>query len=103
MTVRNILVAFNDSPSSEMALKAALIFQNKFRTHVTGLSSCGEVRMSSQVKGWLPDGVHNALKQAEAQLHEDVARKWAELAKGNSIPEQTHWLQLPGNCGKLTL
>lgn len=97
MTVRNILVAFNDSPSSEMALKAALIFQDKFRTHVTGLSACGLSRLSGQVRGWLPDGVHTVLRQAEAQLHDDVANKWSSLVEANSLLDKTHWLQLPGD------
>lgn len=97
MTARNILVAFNDSLSSEMALKAALIFQNKYQTHVTGLSACGLTRLSRQVQGWLPDGVHNALRQAEMQLHTDVAEKWSSLVKDNGLPDKTHWLQLPGD------
>ena len=97
MTVRNVLVAFNDSPSSAMALKAALIFQEKFDTHVTGLAAFGLTRLSNQVKGWLPDGVHTALKDAEAKLHEDVAAKWSHLSSGKCLPEKTHWLQLPGD------
>ncbi len=97
MTVRNTLVAFNDSPSSEMALKAALIFQREFDTHVTGLSACGLSRMSGQVRGWLPDSVHLALKDAEEKLHEEVANKWAGMVGGNGRPEKTHWMQLPGD------
>lgn len=81
-----------------MALKAALIFQGKFNAHITGISACGTTKLSRQVRGWLPDSVHQALSQAESELNEDVARKWSNLVERSCIPELTHWRQLPGEA-----
>ncbi|MEM7170777.1 MAG: universal stress protein [Pseudomonadota bacterium] len=98
MAVRNILVAFNDTVSSEMALKAALIFQEQFDTHVTGLSTTPAAGLSAQVKGWLPDGVFTALQQAEAKRQDDVVDKWSKLSAGAKGHDKVHWLQLSGDA-----
>ncbi len=100
MAVRNTLVAFNDSASSEMALKAALIFQNKFQTHVTGLSTCTLSGLSAQVVGWLPDTVHSALREAESRLDQDVAQKWDRMVRENGQADKCHWLQLTGDANR---
>jgi len=65
MSIKNILVAYNGLPGSEAALSGAVLMQQYFDAHITGLFAHGNPFLSRQMnRTWMPRKVQEAIMEA---------------------------------------
>ena len=96
MAIRNLLVAFNGSESSQSALRAGLLMQQKYDAHLTGLLAHDGQRDRFSSRPWIPDNVRtilaSAIEEEEAQLED----RFRDVA-GETVPgDKLHWITLSG-------
>ena len=60
MAIRNILVAYNGSASSDAALAAAVLMHKKYDAHVTGLMAA-QSRLDLLELPWMPDAIRETI------------------------------------------
>lgn len=97
MSIKNILVAYNGLPGSEAALSGAVLMQQFFDAHVTGLFAHGNPFLSRQInKAWMPKRVQEAIIEASDSPTADVQRKFAEACQAVP-PEKLHWVDSGGS------
>jgi len=96
MALKNLLIAFNGSESSEEALRIVLLMQKKYDAHVTGLLAHAGQRDKLSRQHWAPDSVRDALQNAVHEEEKRVEQRFLEIA-GESIPkDKLHWISLYG-------
>ncbi len=91
MAIRNILVAYNGSASSDAALKAAFLMHKKYGTHVTGLMAMPS-RVDIQGRPWLPDTIQKTIVDLDRDHIETVETRFRNQCKDTIAPEKTHWI-----------
>ncbi len=77
MAIRNILVAYNGSASSDAALKAAFFMHKKYGAHVTGLMAMPS-RVDLLERPWLPDAILDAIVDLDRNHRQAVETRLRE-------------------------
>ena len=95
MAIRNLLVAFNGSPSSASALNAAVLMQRKYDAHVTGLLAHEGSRDKFSRRPWVPDNVRAILNETVRKEETNTEAVFARLLKDVEC-EKVHWITLSG-------
>lgn len=96
MSVRNILVAYNATESSDAALGAALQMQAKYGAHLTGLyAHTGRIeRLRHQ--DWVPENMRHLLGGLASEDESRVEAAFRKAA-GDRVPEELlHWISQEG-------
>jgi nucleotide-binding universal stress UspA family protein len=93
MAIKNILVAFNGSESSENALLAAQRMQQKYGAHVTGLLAHEGKREKFAGRPWVPDNVRGIIEAAVQSDEERLEARFRDVFK-QAPKEQVHWISL---------
>lgn len=97
MSIKNILVAYNGLPGSEAALSGAVLIQQYFDAHVTGLFAHGNPFLSRQMnRSWMPSKIQKAIMEAADSPTADIQQKFHEVCK-NVPPEKLHWIDSGGS------
>lgn len=96
MAICNLLVAFNGSQSSESALRAALLMQQKYDAHLTGLLAHEGKRDRFSDRPWVPDSVRSILKTAIQEEEADFESRFRAAASGTVPDDKLHWITLTG-------
>ncbi len=91
MAIRNILVAYNGSASSEAALKAAFLMHRKYRTHVTGLMAA-QSRVDLSSYPWLPDTIRTTILDLDRDHINRVEKQFREQCDEHITPGKAHWI-----------
>jgi nucleotide-binding universal stress UspA family protein len=95
MAIKNILVAYNGLPGSEAALSGAVLMQQYFDAHLTGLFAHGGSALSHQMKPWMPKKVQSAILEVEERSHHDIRAKFDEMCA--QVPaDKLHWIDSGG-------
>lgn len=96
MSIKNILVAYNGLPGSEAALSGAVLMQQYFNAHVTGLFAHGNPFLSRQInRTWMPRKVQDAIMEAADSPTADIQQKFYEICK--DVPaDKLHWIDSGG-------
>ena len=90
MALRNILVAYNGSPSSDAALAVALFMQRRYDVHITGLMAMYS-RLDMIGQPWLTPAIRDSILDLDrAHVREVEKRFHAACVDANS--EKTHWI-----------
>lgn len=96
MTIKNILVAFNGTPSSIAALSTAMLMHGKHGCHVTGLLVHAGQREMLSANAWVPSNVREAIATSVREVERQKEAQFRELA-GNALPaDKIHWITLFG-------
>ena len=93
MAIKNILVAFNGSESSENALLAAQRMQKKYGAHVTGLLAHEGNREKFASRPWVPDNVRGIIEAGVRVDEERLEARFQEVFQ-EAPDEQVHWISL---------
>jgi nucleotide-binding universal stress UspA family protein len=99
MSIKNILVSYNGTESSESALGLALKMADKYSAHLTGIISYGPSRIRTALGPWVTPDLIKQIESAEADRRAEVAAKFrkqcadAEAAR----PGKVHFLDLGGD------
>lgn len=95
MAIKNILVAFNGMPGSESALQGAVLMQQHYGAHLTGLFAHGGSALSHQIKPWMPKKVQSAIMEVAERSHKEIREKFDAICA--SVPsDRLHWIDSGG-------
>ncbi len=92
MAIKNLLVAYSGSDSSDAALDAALFMREKYDAHLTGLLAHTYAPINQNVGSWIPDDVRDSIKKAQSQAAKDIEARFRQRIASNSAPDKVHWL-----------
>ncbi|MCF6445059.1 universal stress protein [Nereida sp. MMG025] len=97
MSIKNILVAYNGLPGSEAALSGAVLMQQYFGAHLTGLFAHGNPFLSRQInRAWMPKKVQQAITEAAESPTADVQAKFRKACA--AVPDdKLHWIDSGGS------
>lgn len=76
MAIKNILIAYNGGRSSEAALRVALMMQQKYDAHVTGLFAHGTSRLMKAIHPGMMATVRQTVEEAEQRIHDEIKGKF---------------------------
>ncbi|PUB14958.1 universal stress protein [Yoonia sediminilitoris] len=96
MTIKNILVAYNGLPGSNTALRGAVLMQQYYDAHLTGLFAHGNPVLSRQMKPWMPKKIQEAIMSVADSPNSDMQDKFSETC-ANVPPEKLHWIDSGGS------
>ena len=96
MAIKNILVAVNESTGSANAVRAALLMQQKYDAHLTGILVHYGERDRFADDNWMPDNVR-AIMEADVHDREAEVEAAFRAAAQKTVPaDKLHWLALSG-------
>ncbi|MDA4848505.1 universal stress protein [Hoeflea poritis] len=96
--IKNILVAYNGSESSDAALHAALMMHEKYGAHVTGLLAHRSAQARLSQETWIPESLRQTLDELETQNHTKWQSRFEEQAKGKIAGDMLHWITIEGDA-----
>ncbi len=102
MAIKNLLIAYNGTPSSDAALDFALHMRDKYDAHLTGLlaHTAGAVNQASVA--WIPEDVQKMVAEAQLQNAKDIEAKFKQRVASSSAKDKIHWVTKRGD-GDATL
>ena len=65
MPIKNLLIAYGGSDSSNAALDFALFMRDKYDAHLTGLFAHNFAPVNQNVSSWIPEDVRKGIKKAQ--------------------------------------
>ncbi len=89
MAIRNLLVAYNGSPSSEAALSAALFMSRKYHAHLTGLVVT-ESRIDVTNRPWLPESLLDTILDLDRKHVRDIEARFFKGCAGRVADDKVH-------------
>ncbi len=95
MAIRNILVAYIGSASSDAALAAAFFVHKKYGAHVTGLMAA-QSRVDLSEFPWLPDSIKKTIVELDRDHIRQVETRFRQKCEGHIAAEKTHWIARRG-------
>lgn len=100
MAVKNILVSYNAMGGADAALALAALLARTHDAHLTGLLSWGPSRLSAALGPWVPRDLMDAVREAERERRDEIARAFEERTRDLSRerPGKVHWLDLGGDA-----
>lgn len=98
MAIKNILVAYNGTESSEAAVKAAVLMHKKYDCHVTGILVHAGQRERLSTHSWVPESVRETITSKVKELEKEMQSQFLDLVNGTISDDKTHWISLFGNA-----
>lgn len=96
MSIKNILVAYNGQPGADAALHGAVKKQALYGAHLTGLFAYGSSNLAGRIQPWMPQKVQDALLDVDAQSHQTIRDKFADICR--DVPaDRQHWIENKGS------
>lgn len=96
MSIKNILVAYNGLPGSDAALRGAVLMQQFYGAHLTGLFAHGNPFLSRQMKPWMPKKVQEAILQSAESPNQDIQDRFDSTCA--AVPaDKLHWIESGGS------
>lgn len=102
MAIKNLLVAYSGSDSSDAALAAGLFMRDKYDAHLTGLLAHNFAQVNPNVRSWIPEDVQQSIQKAQAQATKGIETRFKERTAHSSPREKLHWIAKAGD-GKATV
>jgi len=97
MPIKNLLIAYGGSESSDAALDFALFIRDKYDAHLTGLLAHNFAPVNQNVGSWISEDVRDSIKKAQAQATKDIEARFKQRIASNSAPEKIHWISKRGD------
>lgn len=98
MAIKNILVAFNGSESSEAAVRTAILMHKKHGCHVTGLLVHAGQREKLSTHSWVPENVRATIAAKVHEIEQEFEAKFRAIVHDEIAPDLLHWISLFGNA-----
>lgn len=99
MAIKNLLIAYSGSDSSDAALEAGLFMRDKYDAHLTGLLAHNFAPVNPNVGSWIPEDIRESIKKAQAQATRDIEARFKQRIAASSAPEKVHWISTRGDSG----
>lgn len=98
MAIKNLLVAYNGTESSDAALKSALYLSKKYDAHLTGLLAYGIPNAHQAANAWIPQHVKDLLEEAKTDAAKQVKEKFIQLTQEAGATDKVHWISEAGQA-----
>ena len=98
MALKNILVPYNGSESSDAAVRAAIQSHKKHGAHVTGLLAHRSAKSRLRSEFWIPQAVMDTLDQVEEKTQADIRAKFFETVGDQIATDKLHWIERFGDA-----
>ena len=99
MSIKNILVAYNGTPSSDAAVGMALMMGRKYDAHVTGILAHGVPQFVMSSSFWVPASTSQQIAEIagrmKAEVYDTIAARFREVTAGSGRADKVHWIDLP--------
>lgn len=102
MAIKNLLIAYNGTQSSDAALDLALHMREKYDAHLTGLLAHIPGAINPAGKAWIPKNVQDMVIEAQLKSARDIEEKFKQRVASDSAKEKIHWITKRGE-GDATL
>ncbi|MEM6462229.1 MAG: universal stress protein [Pseudomonadota bacterium] len=96
MAIKNILVAYNGSESSDAAVHWCVLAHEKHGAHVTGLLAHASATSRLSRYSWVPDAVKDTLDELEMTANAEIHERFVAAAGGRIAPDMLHWIETDG-------
>ena len=97
MEIKNILIAYSGSDSSEAALDFALFIREKYDAHLTGLLVHNFAALDQYLRSLMPDDIRMTVKKAQIQTIKDIESQFKKsIASSSAPPDRVHWISKSG-------
>jgi nucleotide-binding universal stress UspA family protein len=96
MALKNLLVAYGGSDSSDAALDFALFIRDKYDAHLTGLLTHNFAPVNQNVRSWIPEEVQDSIRKAQAQTVKNIENRFKQRITASSAPDKLHWISKSG-------
>ncbi len=102
MTIKNILVSFNDRPPSVAALTLAMHLAEQHKAHLTGVLAHGLPNMLYTYGGHMPQSLLDQMEATDRAHRADVRAAFA--ARTAELPaDRTHYLDVYGDADDMLM
>ena len=98
MTIKNLLVAYSGSESSDAALDFALHLRDKYDAHLTGLLTHHNFAPINQnVSSWIPEDVRDNIRKAKVKAIKGIEARFKQRIASSTAPDKIHWIYKSGD------
>lgn len=97
MTIKNLLIAYNGSDSSDAALEFALLLRDKYDAHLTGLLAHYFEPINQNISSWIPEDVRENIKKAQVDATKDIEARFKQRIASSSAPDKIHMISRRGD------
>lgn len=98
MAIKNLLVAYNGTESSDAALQSALYLSKKYDAHLTGLLAYGVPNSHQAANAWIPQHVKEMLEEAKTEAAKKIREKFIRLTQEAGSTDKVHWIAEAGQA-----
>lgn len=92
MPIKNLLIAYGGSDSSNAALDCALFMRDKYDAHLTGLLAHNFAPINQNVSSWISDDLRDSIRKAQARAAEKIEKRFMARIASSSSPKKIHWI-----------
>lgn len=96
MAIKNLLIAYGGSESSDAALDFALFMRDKYDAHVTGLLAHNFAPVNQSVSSWITEELRESIKHAQAQTIKNIEARFKQRTASSSAADKIHWISKSG-------
>jgi nucleotide-binding universal stress UspA family protein len=96
MSLKNLLVAYNGSDSTNTALTTALQMAEKFDAHLTGVLAHGGLRVHSSAGPWITQEIRELIARSAQEACAGIAKAFDERVARLERKDKIHWLDISG-------
>ncbi|MGB1239416.1 MAG: hypothetical protein ACPG4U_14450 [Pseudomonadales bacterium] len=98
MSIKNILVTCNGTDSSVAALRAAVLMQQKYDAHLTGiLTQCKLTPAGKNAQSWMPKAIFSAIAEFEKDERDKLEQQFYSITGDSIAAEKLHWIAERGD------
>lgn len=96
MPIKNILIAYGGSESSDAALEFALHIREKYDAHLTGLLAYNFTPVNVNVSSWIPDDMRDSIRAEQERLVKGIEERFQHKTAENPAADKIHWISKSG-------
>jgi nucleotide-binding universal stress UspA family protein len=96
MPIKNILIAYGGSESSDAALEFALHIRDKYDAHLTGLLAYNFAPVNVNVSSWIPDDMRESIRVEQKRVVKGIEERFQQKTAENPAQDKIHWISKSG-------
>ncbi len=97
MAIKNLLVAYNGTESSNAALDAALHMRKVYGAHLTGLLARDVENNHQAANAWIPKDIQDMVRDAQKKESEVVHQEFIKQTESAGAADKIHWISKLGH------
>jgi len=98
MAIKNLLVAYNGTESSNAALDAAIFMRQKYDAHLTGLLARDVESGRQSATAWIPKNIQDMVREAREKEAEAVHQEYVARTESVEDADKIHWISKYGEA-----